>query len=1240
MATLLDFFKKIPSKKHTKTSPIVADSPGDVKSTSPQEKAKVFTPKGGKENLELIAKRESKAHVGNSCEDESPGSGSAKQDLNDKRAISDENSDDNSDDDAVTGRKFNSKRPKRKATSSSIKPSRKKLKSALDSDEDCDDMESGDEYHPPKHESSDESCSSGVEEVESEGEKSEDESPKISKKRKRVSAGNSSTRKSAKLPSTPSQSSPPTTPSSRLSTSLTSKLANSVGRASTVLSRFQASPSSSTEQCKMADEVTVYTHEKLEWLTDQKIRDKEGRRMNDPDYDPRTLHVPSSYLNSKEVTPGMRQWWNIKMNNFDTVLCFKVGKFYELYHMDAVIGVKELGLTYMKGKFAHAGFPEISYARYSDMFVQKGYKVARVEQTETPQMMSNRSSKEKVVRRELCAVTSKATKMFRFNEGDIADDAAAYLLAIKESGFEDVSGGESKYGVCFIDTSIGKFHLGEFSDDRQCSRLRTLIANHVPAQILFERGTITKKTQSVLQHEMVATLKEQLYSGSEFWNAAKTIKFLQENEYFLEEGEQKWPEALKEIANGDNAVLSPGEDSELAFSALGACIWYLKKCLIENELLSMKNFELYKPLDENNVHKKSVSFTQGRNHMMLDGVTLTNLDVVPNGADIPLEGTLLDQVQNCSTPFGKRLFKQWLCSPLCNPKSINDRLDSVEDLMSRHSLVSEAREILRSLPDLERLLRKIHSMGSVNRSQDHPDSRAIFYNEVTYSKKKIGDFLSTLEGFQNARKLCSLFEDHLETFKSKLLTMTIGMESSIEGGKFPEYKDELHFFKNAFDHKKAKEEGVILPKPGVDPNYDMAIQDVTSTKEKLNNYLDQQKKRLGCRSICYWGTGKNRYQLEIPENALARNTPSEYELQSSKKGFKRYWSPEIVRLNEELTDAEERRDASLKDTMRKVFYQFDERYAMWEKAVQCVAVLDCLISLMVYSSQTEGTMCRPEVIPIKDGDEPFIEILEGRHPCVCRTYSGGDFIPNDTMIGRCNPSDNQSSCVVVTGPNMGGKSTLMRQVGLIVILAQLGCYVPAEKCRLTPVDRVFTRLGAHDRILSGESTFFVELSETSCILRHATKHSLVLLDELGRGTATYDGTAIASAVIHNLSQDIQCRTLFSTHYHSLVEDFSNDATVRLGHMACMVENEDESGDPSKETITFLYKFVEGACPKSYGFNAARLASIPEEIIRVAINKAKEFEDNVERIKLFRALTSENNNNSLKGSIALTCKRLR
>ncbi|KAK9412169.1 DNA mismatch repair protein Msh6 [Crotalus adamanteus] len=363
--------------------------------------------------------------------------------------------------------------------------------------------------------------------------------------------------------------------------------------------------------------------------------------------------------------------------------------------------------------------------------------------------------------------------------------------------------------------------------------------------------------------------------------------------------------------------------------------------------------------------------------------------------------------------------------------------------------------------------------------------------------------------------------------------------------------------------------------------------------------------------------GKNRYQMEIAETAVPRDLPDEYIMKSSRKGYKRFWTKDIEKMLNEIINAEERRDAAQKDCMKRLFYDFDKTRKDWQTAVECIAVLDVLLCLARYSQGCDGPLCRPEIL-LPENIPPFVELKSSRHPCITKIFFGDDFIPNDIVIGLEDKKTNsRATCVLVTGPNMGGKSTLMRQAGLLVIMAQLGCFVPAESCRLTPVDRVFTRLGASDRIMSGESTFFVELSETSSILQHATEHSLVLMDELGRGTATFDGTAIASAVVKELSENIKCRTMFSTHYHSLVEDYSHSLSVQLGHMACMVENECE--DPSQETITFLYKFVNGACPKSYGFNAARLADIPEEVIQKGHKKAKEFEKAVLSMKVFRNL---------------------
>lgn len=218
-----------------------------------------------------------------------------------------------------------------------------------------------------------------------------------------------------------------------------------------------------------------------------------------------------------------------------------------------------------------------------------------------------------------------------------------------------------------------------------------------------------------------------------------------------------------------------------------------------------------------------------------------------------------------------------------------------------------------------------------------------------------------------------------------------------------------------------------------------------------------------------------------------------------------------------------------------VFSNFSNSRDTWSQAVERIATLDVLISFSLFSESQE-VMCRPVV---SFSSIPFLKIVNGRHPCVL----SDTYIPNDTTLGK----NESGSFVILTGPNMGGKSTLMRQVGLLSILAQLGCLVPADCCELSVVDRVFTRLGANDNISEGESTFYVEMSETSAILKHATQNSLLLIDELGRGTATYDGTAIAYAVARELSER-KCRSLFSTHYHTLVESLQDVPSIQMSHM--------------------------------------------------------------------------------------------
>ncbi|KAL1783825.1 DNA mismatch repair protein Msh6 [Sigmodon hispidus] len=1098
----------------------------------------------------------------------------------------------------------------------SRRSSRQVKKRRIISDSESDIGGSDVEFKPDtKQEGSSDEMSSGVGDSDSEG---LDTFGKGAPKRKRTMAGHAASKRKSLRKETP--------PATKRATRILSETKST-------LSAFSAPQNSESQSHGSgggndSSGPSIWYHETLEWLKPEKRRDEHRKRPDHPDFNPNTLYVPEDFLNT--CTPGMRKWWQIKSQNFDLVIFYKVGKFYELYHMDAVIGVNELGLVFMKGNWAHSGFPEIAFGRFSNSLVQKGYKVARVEQTETPEMMEARCRKmahvskfDRVVRREICRIVTKGTQMYGALEGDPSENHSRYLLSLKEKE-EDSSGHTRVYGVCFVDTSFGKFFMGQFLDDRHCSRFRTLVAHYPPVQILFEKGNLSVETRTVLKGSLSSCLQEGLTPGSQFWDATKTLRTLLEEGYFTgklsEDSGVVLPPVLKSMTSESDSVgLTPGEKSELALSALGGCVFYLKKCLIDQELLSMGNFEEYSPLDSDMVSRvrPGTIFTNANQRMVLDAVTLNNLEIFLNGTNGSTEGTLLERLDTCHTPFGKRLLKQWLCAPLCSPGAVSDRLDAVEDLMALPDKVTEVVDLLKKLPDLERLLSKIHNIGSPLKSQNHPDSRAIMYEETTYSKRKIIDFLSALEGFKVLCKIIELMEDVVDNFKSKTLKQVVTLQTKSPEGHFPDLNEELNRWYTAFDHEKARKTGLITPKAGFDSDYDQALTDIRENEQGLLEYLDKQRSRIGCRTIVYWGIGRNRYQLEIPDSFTTRNLPEEYELKSTKKGCKRYWTKTIEKKLANLINAEERRDASLKDCMRRLFHNFDKNYKDWQAAVECIAVLDVLLCLANYSQGGDGPMCRPVILLPGEDTHPFLELKGSRHPCITKTFFGDDFIPNDILIGCEEEAEEngKASCVLVTGPNMGGKSTLIRQAGLLAVMAQVGCYVPAESCRLTPVDRVFTRLGASDRIMSGESTFFVELSETASILRHATAHSLVLVDELGRGTATFDGTAIANAVVKELAETIKCRTLFSTHYHSLVEDYSKNVSVRLGHMACMVENECE--DPSQETITFLYKFIKGACPKSYGFNAARLANLPEEVIQKGHRKAREFEKMNQSLQLFR-----------------------
>lgn len=285
---------------------------------------------------------------------------------------------------------------------------------------------------------------------------------------------------------------------------------------------------------------------------------------------------------------------------------------------------------------------------------------------------------------------------------------------------------------------------------------------------------------------------------------------------------------------------------------------------------------------------------------------------------------------------------------------------------------------------------------------------------------------------------------------------------------------------------------------------------------------------------------------------------------------------------------------------------------MWNKVAACMGEVDCLSSLAVMARSMDQPCCRPTVLDDDTDDAvttPPALIARGlRHPCLSLDPTRA-FIPNDTELGGKAPH-----FLLLTGPNMGGKSTLLRQVCLATVLAQMGAWVPAESFSLVPVDRLFVRMGARDNILAGESTFFVELAETAAMLRGATRRSLVALDELGRGTSTSDGAAIAHAVTQHLTHTVGCRAMFATHYHTLSDDFAPSGAFSLRHMGCDVTHGGEPGGQglaaatSDADVTFLYKLQAGPCPRSFGLNVARLAGMPEPVVKRAAEQGRLLEE--------------------------------
>ncbi len=571
------------------------------------------------------------------------------------------------------------------------------------------------------------------------------------------------------------------------------------------------------------------------------------------------------------------------------------------------------------------------------------------------------------------------------------------------------------------------------------------------------------------------------------------------------------------------------KDLKLGISAAGAALAYLRDTK-KHELPHIKRIIPYSLSD----------------YLLIDGPTRKNLELTRKINGEEGEGTLLWVLDHTLTPMGARMLRDFINFPLTQPRKINSRLDRVEEFVDSPKLLQQLRELLSKIPDLERLIVKV--------SMERANARDL---RVISSSLEI-----------------------LPQINSVLSNDRVGVRSSPKGFKdykLPKFSSTVGLIEQSIAENSPPtlQEGRII-RNGFNKELDGLREITRSGKKWISDFEARERKRTHINSLKVGFNNVFGYYIEITRPNL-KLVPKEYIRKQTLVNNERFITEELKKYESQVLGAEER----IRRLEYELFCEIRKKVAVQTSNIQTaahkLATLDVFASLAYVAKRNK--YIRPELTT-----EDSIIIKDGRHPVVELLLSHGDFVPNPTTL------DPEQKVYIITGPNMSGKSTYLRQLGLIVLMAQLGSYVPASYAHIGITDRIFTRIGASDDLARGVSTFLAEMNETANILNNASRRSLVLLDEIGRGTSTFDGMSIAWATTEYLLKHIKCKTIFATHYHELTE---------LHSISSKIKNYQIGAKRYEDKIIFLHQLKPGGCDESYGIDVARLAGIPEEVIKRA-----------------------------------------
>ena len=856
-------------------------------------------------------------------------------------------------------------------------------------------------------------------------------------------------------------------------------------------------------------------------------------------------------------TPLMRQYAAIKKQHPTALLFFRLGDFYELFFEDAVVAAKELQITLTsrnkeKGQaIPMCGVPYHAAENYLSKLLRKGFKVAICEQMETPNAAT------KLVRREVTRVLTPGTAI----DSSVGSEENNFLAALARASY---SGGGGAVGLAALDLSTGEFRATEFRGPDAERRIVEELQQLRPREVLYPSG-LPLFDQPPMNAAEIQAEREKQSGASAPQNPSSTPASLQQTGgaiRFTETPLEDWvfsPDYAVPLLENKLGVLSLEgfglQGRPAAATAAGAILHYVR---------STQRGTLE--------HVDRIGFYDRQEYLVLDAVTVRNLELVePLFANTGSEVTLFRALDATLTPMGKRLLRSWMLRPSIQMDEINLRLDAVEAGVKEFVAREELRRALEGVLDIERLLSRV-TLETANPR----DVLALCASLNRIPRIKVALGRLGAQAPPPADEIASI-----ATNMSRLSTLHALL-------------DELTDLRERIEKTVVAEPPLTLADGGViQPDVDKELDDLRNLSRNSKQYIAQieerERKRTGINSLKVKFNSVFGYYIEISKANL-HHTPQDYERKQTLVNAERFTTPELKEYEAKVLDAQEK----IVEIERRLFTELRTAIAAEARRIRqtslALAEVDVLAS-MAFIAQNRG-YCRPQFtetpaeksVEKTTAESDELEIIEGRHPVLEQlelTGSNDRFVPNDLYL-----NSGSHSILLITGPNMGGKSTYLRQTALMVLMAQMGGFVPARSARLPVVDRIFTRIGASDNLARGRSTFMVEMTETAAILNTATPRSLILLDEIGRGTATYDGLAIAWAVIEYIHSTSRAKTLFATHYHELTE-LDRLPGVKNFHVSV---KENAGG------IVFLRKVEPGAADRSYGIEVGKLAGLPPEVI--------------------------------------------